>query len=354
MSGLVGLALGAASGLGQAAQRVGEQMQKADDQKELMAMLQDAEAQKAERIARFNNDLANAPMNRAGKYLQDAVGTDVPQTAPTVTSLSGYMGADNTTKADGSPNVGMVGSVDELKAAANALTDPKERTAALAQIDQQQQAEQGLVGTAFQGATRAPTLGEAIKSAQQKAAEAGDMQAYQALKTMGTDRFMSVADGAALIDTNTGQLVFQNGDKADRYDKRTEAMEKRTLLMLDTLSQQQANNLARTNIASLDTDIKSKTTQIGALNDQLLTAKDKEKPEIKAQIKALMEEISDAEGEKRAYLKTLGGAQGVEKSTPQPANGAPIATLPPGAKQIGTSGGKPVYETPDGKRFLQQ
>lgn len=29
------------------------------------------------------------------------------------------------------------------------------------------------------------------------------------------------------------------------------------------------------------------------------------------------------------------------------------AALPSGAKQIGTSGGKPVYETPDGKRFIQ-
>lgn len=31
---------------------------------------------------------------------------------------------------------------------------------------------------------------------------------------------------------------------------------------------------------------------------------------------------------------------------------APINKLPSGAKQIGTSGGKPVYETPDGKRFI--
>lgn len=31
-----------------------------------------------------------------------------------------------------------------------------------------------------------------------------------------------------------------------------------------------------------------------------------------------------------------------------------IKALPPGARQIGTSGGKPVYETPDGKRFIAQ
>ncbi len=33
--------------------------------------------------------------------------------------------------------------------------------------------------------------------------------------------------------------------------------------------------------------------------------------------------------------------------------GGNINTLPQGAKQIGTSGGKPVYQTPDGKKFLQ-
>lgn len=31
---------------------------------------------------------------------------------------------------------------------------------------------------------------------------------------------------------------------------------------------------------------------------------------------------------------------------------APMSSLPPGSKQIGTSGGKPVYQTPDGKQFL--
>lgn len=36
------------------------------------------------------------------------------------------------------------------------------------------------------------------------------------------------------------------------------------------------------------------------------------------------------------------------------AKAAPIKALPAGAKQIGTSGGKPVYQTPDGKRFIQE
>jgi hypothetical protein len=36
----------------------------------------------------------------------------------------------------------------------------------------------------------------------------------------------------------------------------------------------------------------------------------------------------------------------------QPGNATTINALPDGAKQIGTSGGKPVYQTPDGKKFI--
>jgi hypothetical protein len=41
-----------------------------------------------------------------------------------------------------------------------------------------------------------------------------------------------------------------------------------------------------------------------------------------------------------------------EDAAPKPESAT--AGLPKGAKQIGTSGGKPVYETPDGKRFIQK
>jgi len=37
---------------------------------------------------------------------------------------------------------------------------------------------------------------------------------------------------------------------------------------------------------------------------------------------------------------------------PAPAARAAIKALPPGSKQIGTSNGKPVYQTPDGKKFI--
>jgi hypothetical protein len=57
-----------------------------------------------------------------------------------------------------------------------------------------------------------------------------------------------------------------------------------------------------------------------------------------------------AEGKTSVAEKAKPGDNGNVKSAP----GKPVVinTLPPGSKQIGTSGGRPVYQTPDGKKFL--
>lgn len=64
--------------------------------------------------------------------------------------------------------------------------------------------------------------------------------------------------------------------------------------------------------------------------------------------------------------KTLVQADGVTKPASQPPAApaaapsaapraaSPVTSLPPGSRQVGTSNGKPVYETPDGKRFIGQ
>jgi len=65
--------------------------------------------------------------------------------------------------------------------------------------------------------------------------------------------------------------------------------------------------------------------------------------------------------EGKADLNKLGlatnGQQPVQSTQPLPGQGrrtqpAPVSSLPQGSKQIGTSGGKPVYQTPDGRKFL--
>ena len=51
------------------------------------------------------------------------------------------------------------------------------------------------------------------------------------------------------------------------------------------------------------------------------------------------------------HLPGEGGSQAPAAVTPS-SGGATLNALPQGAKQIGTSGGKPVYQTPDGKKFI--
>lgn len=53
-----------------------------------------------------------------------------------------------------------------------------------------------------------------------------------------------------------------------------------------------------------------------------------------------------------AIVDAAGGAKPTAASPKSNAGG--VASLPAGSKQIGTAGGKPVYQTPDGKRFIGQ
>ena len=69
--------------------------------------------------------------------------------------------------------------------------------------------------------------------------------------------------------------------------------------------------------------------------------------EAKAQLKAATKEIYDD-----AYKGVGMRPEQAAKYLREPPGGK--STLPPGAKQVGTSGGKPVYELPDGSRIIQQ
>lgn len=79
------------------------------------------------------------------------------------------------------------------------------------------------------------------------------------------------------------------------------------------------------------------------------------KPELTAKIlsdaKKSMDDITPEQASAMADSILSAGAA-AKPATPasKPAQKA----LPAGAKQIGTSGGKPVYQTPDGKKFIQE
>jgi len=64
--------------------------------------------------------------------------------------------------------------------------------------------------------------------------------------------------------------------------------------------------------------------------------------------------IKELEAQQAKYDSVIDGDESTKKTDKSPGNGGkstPITSLPKGAVQIGTSGGKPVYQTPDGKKF---
>lgn len=65
-------------------------------------------------------------------------------------------------------------------------------------------------------------------------------------------------------------------------------------------------------------------------------------------------QIQKLEAQQDSYDKIIDGDGSTEKTTQSTKNegkSTPVTSLPKGAVQIGTSGGKPVYQTPDGKKF---
>lgn len=111
-------------------------------------------------------------------------------------------------------------------------------------------------------------------------------------------------------------------------------------------------------------DARRALTEFDKLNPVDVSKPGKER--LKAQRDELVADIASARSSLDAVSKRLDqrladkSGKGADQpppspgAAPAPQNPKPkaITSLPPGAKQIGTSGGKPVYQTPDGKRFI--
>jgi hypothetical protein len=89
-----------------------------------------------------------------------------------------------------------------------------------------------------------------------------------------------------------------------------------------------------------------------AAHKQAMTDAKKKRDAANAKLDAEEKALRDRQDRIEARLDGDPGLSlGSAKGSP-PAGKQVVKALPAGAKQIGTSGGKPVYETPDGKRFI--
>lgn len=75
-----------------------------------------------------------------------------------------------------------------------------------------------------------------------------------------------------------------------------------------------------------------------------------------SEIQPFLDELKDANDRMRQFKRPAKEDAPAPSPAPKPADNqkpaSTVSSLPQGAVQIGTSGGKPVYQTPDGKKFI--
>jgi hypothetical protein len=156
--------------------------------------------------------------------------------------------------------------------------------------------------------------------------------------------------------------ALKNGDKRPVETIRVEGYDKAPMLLIkqEAIAANRSIAGGAQNLTGTGQDITAQTAALNAWG-RLMDSRTPEKKEFQAlqrQDKANADKGTPsklAETYKDNWFKNnTPGAPRAPAAPPPPA--APAASrnaLPPGARQIGTSGGKPVYQTPDGKQFIQ-
>lgn len=376
---------GAMEGGGGAYLHSQQSAQEASQKQDLVKMSAQVELQKEQAIASYKNDLVNAPTNRAGGLIATAMQQVVPVTASPVTQLSGNdptspYHSDALPDSNTGKGLDPAQTPDLIKRIQALPDDNPDKADMLKQLQRQQGSDQAAANAEVAGKTRAPTSDEANEAAKKAALAGGDLQALAALKASGQDKYMKFGEGDTIWDSTTGKVLFSNTGKADRQAAHDDAVRDRDADRNDSRERMSADRLeamftrlgksgqgtsltqnvdmlkamknADGTPAYSDTDIRNfifnkKETSIDDLAGKILTS-------------------DPNAGSKRAITpqeavqKALALRAEISKNSVDATNTAPKSStsspagLPAGAVQIGTSGGKPVYQTPDGKKFVQQ
>jgi hypothetical protein len=342
----------------------------------MVQMRADVEMEKQKAIEQFRDDLKNAPLNRISASAQQFAQQDVPVTPAPVTSLSAdsakKVGLDDGLQGDSQTLAGI------LSKARNALSDPtttpEQKADAQGMIDQigkQSGAQAQINADAVAGKTRKPTNDEALNSALNDA-KINDPVAYQAGRAIAQDNTVNVPEGAMVWDRTTGKVLVQNTGKADRQQAHDDAradIESAKIDSREKIAQAKIEAAIKSAgggnsqifhvMQSYDNDIKAAQAEMRA-NNTLLSGMARNDPRvaaISANNKELLDSVRATQATKWAYARSAGINIPDSLAPDKPKAGADTPTspsgLPAGAKQVGTSGGKPVYEV-DGKRFIQQ
>lgn len=240
---MAGIILGALGGIGDATQDIAKTNTRLWNEQNLAQLNSDLAQQKMMALESYKNDLANAPMNRAGTLIGEASNTQIPIEPEKVTELdqSGAERAGLTT--------GLQGDIAKIKAMRDAAQSTLENPNA---TPEQKDQAQGLISQIYNqvnaqadikldeaaGKTRTLTPPEALQAAAKKALQNGDGQAYAALKKLQQDKYIPVPYGGVL-DTESGEIKGQQNYKTENV-KETEAGKDRRATDKNALLERQA------------------------------------------------------------------------------------------------------------------
>jgi hypothetical protein len=366
----MGIILGALGGAGEQLANIGATRMKNDMEMDNIRLRDDLETKRQQTLELFRDKVKNAPMDRLTTKAKEYAGQDVPVEAGPTTRVTGY---DPKAVEAGPAMPGFQGDIGIIRSAIAKLPDGPDKQAATAQLERQIGADTEFDKGIVAGAKRKRTSDEALDAAAEDA-KINDVGAYATYeekigKPKREERKIDNAEkkaeaGAkAAIDREEARTA-RTLEMEDRKDARQEA---RLQAAADAAERRSANGGVvsreeRIRYTSLFSDAGRRLGEAQkALNalrkDPMYKIAEKGSPQFQ-EIEDLRANIKGYEEERRLYQSMLAGSQGGaprDEPASQPtaaSSGAAVPTLPKGARQIGTSGGKPVYETPDGKRFI--
>lgn len=165
------------------------------------------------------------------------------------------------------------------------------------------------------------------------------------------------AQQADLQEKRIGAMLARVGGAGSRDDK-----QKAVMNYLDGRRKELADDAANTKAlyAAAVKDVSSKRrAEIDAEFKSKLDAIDEKRRQVEDDYDAMREGLGlpakrSAAQPPAAAPSTAPASSPAQAPAAAPKASSPIGKLPEGARQIGTSGGKPVYQTPDGRRFVAQ
>ena len=375
----MGIIMGALAGAGDYIARSEMQNQQRMDTMELENHRSDLEMRKAkmvddlrEQAAIKTERRAEDPLKRFGAALTVNQQGEVPVTAAPVTSLAGQQGQ---TSAGEALTTGFTGDIAKVKADIMALPEGVDKTQALQQLQSQFAVETETVKNGIIGQTRKMTSDEALSKTQTDtmASDPVALAAYE--KNLGRpareerkidlteSRNDARAVAAAKDSERRAQADAQKYEislkQLDLSQGTLEASNRKIDAWIENEATKRDNDATKAENGGKGQNPDKLGAIVNSMNATVLNLTNSSKgntPEAKAAWQIAYDNAISVRNRATSLLNEGLTDRGAPESATKPLAPAPAAApvMPAGARQIGTSGGKPVYETPDGKRFIQK